>query len=159
MRKYFFATASLLILSACAPIMSRHGFVLDKGTDMQVEPAKDNKTTLISRYGNPTQIAMFDQETWYYISSQLSQKAFYKPKTINRQITAIYFEDGNSVSEVKTYTLADGRIISYDKGKTPTRGREVTFIEQIFGSVGRAPIQLPGQDVNLPSSAGGPRRQ
>lgn len=159
MRKYIFATVSLLILGACAPVMSRHGFVLEQDAEFKVEPVTDNKTSLIARYGNPTQIAMFDQETWYYISSKLSQKAFYKPKTVERQITAIYFEDGESVSDVKKYTLADGRIISYDKGKTPTRGREVTFLEQIFGSVGRAPIQLPGQDVNLPSSAGGPRTQ
>ncbi len=159
MRKLVFATVSFLVIGACAPILSRHGFVMDENAKIKVEPQTDTKTSLISRYGNPTQIAMFDQETWYYISSQLSQKAFFKPKTIERQITAISFEDGESVSEVKQYALEDGRIISYDKNKTPTRGREVTFLEQIFGSVGRAPVQLPGQDVNLPTSAGGPRRQ
>ena len=33
-----------------------------------------------------------------------------------------------------------GRIINYDKNKTPTRGREVTFLEQVFGAVGRSPV-------------------
>jgi outer membrane protein assembly factor BamE (lipoprotein component of BamABCDE complex) len=93
------------------------------------------------------------------MSAIQKQTAFYRPKTIQRSIVAISFDDSDKVAGVRKYGLADGRIISYDTRRTPTRGREVTFLEQIFGSIGRAPIQLPGADPNLPSSAGGPRRR
>jgi outer membrane protein assembly factor BamE (lipoprotein component of BamABCDE complex) len=160
MRKLLFASVfGCLSISACAPITSHHGFVADKTAKIAVEAGTDNKTTILARYGNPSQIGAFDEEVWYYISSVQTQKAFLKLRTQERNITAISFDDSESVAQVKQYSLVDGRIINYDKHKTPTRGREVTFLEQIFGSVGRAPVSLPGQDPNLPTAAGGPRTQ
>lgn len=160
MRKLIFSGIFCsLILSGCAPIVSHHGFVVDNEDTLKIDNAVDNKTTLLTKLGNPSQIGMFDEEVWYYISSIQSQKAFYKNKTNERNVTAIRFDELENVKEVQTLTLKDGRIVEYDKRKTPTRGREVTFLEQIFGSIGRAPVTLPGQDPNLPSSAGGPRTQ
>ena len=144
-------------LGACSPIISKHGFVTYDESLVSANVGSDSKTSLLSKYGNPSQTGTFDDQVWYYISSTQSQEAFLKPKTTERHITAISFDEADTVSQVRQYTLADGRVIDYDKHKTPTRGREITFLEQIFGSVGRAPVQLPGQDPNLPSAAGGPR--
>ncbi len=165
MRKLIFAgiIGSILIsgvsITGCAPIVTHHGFVVDSPDMMKIENGTDNKTTILTRLGNPSQIGAFDEEVWYYISSIQSQKAFLKLKTTERNITAISFDDAENVASVKKYTLVDGRIINYDKNKTPTRGREVTFLEQVFGAVGRSPVALPGQDPNLPTAAGGPRTQ
>lgn len=160
MRKLIFSGifCSLLFVG-CAPIVSHHGFVVDNEDTLKIDKATDNKTTLLSRLGNPSQVGLFDEEVWYYISSIQSQKAFYKTTTKERKITAIRFDDLENVSDVTTLALKDGRVVNYDKRKTPTRGREVTFLEQIFGSIGRSPVTLPGQDPNLPTSAGGPRTQ
>jgi outer membrane protein assembly factor BamE (lipoprotein component of BamABCDE complex) len=146
-------------MSACAAVVDRRGFVSDDGAAATATVGTDTKTTLLSRYGNPTAQGTFDQQVWYYISAVQSQVAFYKPRTTERQITAISFDENDTVSGVRSFGLQDGRIVAFDDRRTPTRGREVTFLEQLFGSVGRAPVQLPGQDPNLPDSAGGPRRQ
>lgn len=152
-------SASLLALSACAAVIDRRGFVSDDGAPATATVGTDTKSTLIARYGTPTTQGTFDGQVWYYISAVQSQIAFYLPRTTERQITAITFDDADTVSEVRNFTLRDGKVFAYDDRRTPTRGREVTFLEQLFGSVGRAPVQLPGQDPNLPDSAGGPRRQ
>lgn len=153
------STLTLFTATACAPIIDRHGFVADDGNDIQIAVGTDNKDSIIRRYGNPSQTGMFDDQVWYYISSTQSQVAFFKTKTTERKIVAISFEDNDSVAAVRNYALQDGRIVDYDKRHTPTRGREVTFLEQIFGSVGRNTVTLPGQDPNLPTAAGGPRAQ
>jgi outer membrane protein assembly factor BamE (lipoprotein component of BamABCDE complex) len=147
-------------LVACTAVVDRRGFLADDvATGVAAQVGVDTKQTLLSRYGNPSQQGTFDEQTWYYISATQSQTAFYRPRTTARAITAVSFDDGDRVAEVRKYGLQDGRIIAYNDGRTPTRGREVTFLEQLFGSIGRAPVQLPGQDPNLPTSSGGPRRQ
>ncbi|MEN9855411.1 MAG: hypothetical protein RLZZ157_537 [Pseudomonadota bacterium] len=145
--------------AACTPIVDRRGFLADDSQTAPFTPGTDTKETVLSRMGNPSQTGVFDEQTWYYISAVQNQTAFYRPRTTDRTITAISFDDSDKVANTRTFSLKDGRVIAYDARRTPTRGREVTFLEQIFGSVGRSPVQLPGQDPNLPSSAGGPRRQ
>jgi outer membrane protein assembly factor BamE (lipoprotein component of BamABCDE complex) len=146
-------------LGACTPVIDRRGFLADEAQKAPFTTGVDTKETVLTRMGNPSQTGVFDEQTWYYISSMQNQTAFYRPRTTERSITAIAFDDADKVASVRTFGLQDGRVIAYDTRRTPTRGREVTFLEQIFGSVGRAPVQLPGQDPNLPTSAGGPRRQ
>lgn len=146
-------------VSACTPVVDRRGFLADESQKADFATGVDTKETVLTRMGNPSQTGVFDEQTWYYISSVQNQTAFYRPRTTERSITAISFGEDDKVAAVRTFGLQDGRVIAYDTRRTPTRGREVTFLEQIFGSVGRAPVQLPGADPNLPSSAGGPRRQ
>jgi outer membrane protein assembly factor BamE (lipoprotein component of BamABCDE complex) len=153
-----FISVGLAAISACTPVVDRRGFLADESQTANFAAGVDSKETVLTRMGNPSQTGVFDEQTWFYISSIQNQTAFYRPRTTERTITAISFGEDDKVSGVRTFGLQDGRIIAFDTRRTPTRGREVTFLEQIFGSVGRAPIQLPGQDPNLPTSAGGPRR-
>jgi outer membrane protein assembly factor BamE (lipoprotein component of BamABCDE complex) len=166
-RKSIMSSKSLIILaalfgtsliSACTPVVDRRGFLADEAQLAPFQSGVDTKETVLTRMGNPSQTGVFDEQTWYYISAVQNQTAFYRPRTTDRSITAISFDEGDKVAGVRKYALQDGRVINYDTRRTPTRGREVTFLEQIFGSVGRAPVQLPGSDPNLPTSAGGPRR-
>jgi outer membrane protein assembly factor BamE (lipoprotein component of BamABCDE complex) len=150
--------AATIGLSACTAVVDRRGFLPDDSQTTAFQTGVDTKATVLTRLGNPSQIGVFDEQVWYYISAIQSQTAFYRPRTTARTITAVSFDDSDLVSEVRTYGLQDGRVVAYDDRRTPTRGREVTFLEQIFGSIGRAPVTLPGQDPNLPTSSGGPRR-
>jgi outer membrane protein assembly factor BamE (lipoprotein component of BamABCDE complex) len=159
--KTLFALVALVgvgALAACTPTVDRRGFLADESQTAPFAAGVDSKETVLTRMGNPSQTGVFDEQTWYYISSVQNQTAFYRPRTTERTITAISFGEDDKVATVRTFGLQDGRVINYDTRRTPTRGREVTFLEQIFGSIGRAPVQLPGAEPNLPSSAGGPRR-
>ena len=62
------------------------------------------------------------------------------------------------VSDVAEYGLEDGRVVAIADRETPTRGRELTFLEQLLGNVGRLPTEQFGGEQNLPGGAGGPRR-
>mgnify|MGYP000882243211 CR=1 FL=1 len=161
MRQSLFAAsalAMLLGLAACAPITDRRGFLPDETQLADVVAGTDTKSTVLARYGNPSTIGVFDEQVWYYYSANTAQLAFYKPRVTERTVLTVRFDDADTVAEVTKYGVKDGRIVSYTPGKTPTRGRELTIVEQLFGNLGRAPIQLPGDD-QTPDSAGGPRRR
>lgn len=69
--------------------------------------------------------------------------AFYHPRVVERTIVAIRFGEDDVVEEVLQYDQEDGRVINYASRETPTRGRELGLLEQIFGNVGR--VALPQQ--------------
>jgi hypothetical protein len=62
------------------------------------------------------------------------------------------------VETVNNYSLKDGKVIAYNGRETPTRGRELTVLEQILGTVGRGTMLPNDQDSGVPGSRPGDRR-
>jgi hypothetical protein len=86
--------------------------------------------------------------------NQVKQRvAFRKPTVISRNVTAITFNKENEqVESVNNYTLKDGKVIAFNGRETPTRGRELTILEQLLGNVGRGSM-LPRDDESVPATA------
>lgn len=158
MRKLVFTSLICsMLLAGCTPAIDYHGYLLDENQSLAPSIGVDTKQTIMSKYGSPTQSGTFDNNSWYYMSETQKRVAFYKDRTTSRKIVAIEFDANGTVKDVREYGLKDGKVFAYNKDITPTRGKDVKFLEQVFGSIGRAPIVLPNSDPNLPSSAGGPK--
>lgn len=138
---------ALAIASAagCRATRDFHGYVPDQALPTDVEPTVDTRSTVLARLGSPSTTSVFDDNLWVYMSSTRENKAFYYPKVVSREIVAIQFDENDVVSDVLTYDLEDGRVIDYASRVTPTRGRELSILEQLFGSIGNIPNQIPGQ--------------
>jgi outer membrane protein assembly factor BamE (lipoprotein component of BamABCDE complex) len=131
------ALATCAFSAGCSPSIDRRGYVPDESEQLAVQTGVDTKSTILSRYGSPSTIAPFDDNAWYYISDTKERRTYHMALTTQRTVLAVQFDDKDVVSQVKTYGLADGRVVNYSDRKTPTRGRELSVIEQIFGNVGR----------------------
>jgi len=149
--------ASLAALAACSPVASYQGFQAIDQKPGDVKVGEDTRSTVLAKLGSPTTQSTFDKNIWFYISQVRSQTSFYNPKTVSRNVVAIAFDpDTEQVRSVNTYTLADGRVISYNTHETPTRGREMTVLEQMIGSLAAASV--PPEDQNIaPGSHPGDR--
>jgi outer membrane protein assembly factor BamE (lipoprotein component of BamABCDE complex) len=147
-RKLAFAViASAAVLGGCAPITAYHGFQAVEANPKDVQVGVDSKATVSERLGSPSAVASFEPNIWYYMSEVTDQVAFRHAVTKKRDIVAISFDKTNDqVAKIDTYTLKDGRIISYNGRATPTRGREMTVLEQLLGNVGRSFI--PNRDLD-----------
>jgi len=131
-------SASLLITaSACSPVIDQRGYVPDPEKIQSIRPGIDNKTSVSGRLGSPSSIATFESNIWYYISSEEAKFAFFRPRTLKREILAIAFDDSALVREIARFDLEDGKEISLVGRETPTLGKELTFMEQMFGNIGR----------------------
>ena len=143
-----FALAGALLLGACTPTTSYQGFQAVEANPKDVKVGVDDKTTVMDRLGSPSAVATFDPNTWYYISQISDQVAFHMPEVKRRDVVAINFsKTDDKVADVRTYALKDGRVIAFNKRATPTRGRELSVIEQILGNIGNGNL-TPQQDVN-----------
>lgn len=124
-------------LAACAPVVSQRGYIPDQERVATIQVGVDDKQTIEERLGTPSNIATFDSDTWYYISSVEEQMAFFGPETVKRDILAISFDATGRVAAVEHYGLKDGQVVAFSDRETPTKGRELTFLQQMFGNIGR----------------------
>ena len=152
------ATAGAASLSACAPIQSYSGFQTIESDPKDVKIGTDTKSTVRGRLGSPSATSTFDNNTWFYMNQLKSRVAFKRPEIVQRNITAITFDkDSEVVKSVNSYTLKDGKVIAFNGRETPTRGRELTILEQILGNVGRGSV-LPNPEDEVPGNRPGDRR-
>lgn len=143
-RNILLVIASAVLLTACASASRDfQGYIADENEPAAVKPGEDTRSTVLANLGSPSTSSLFDDNTWIYISATRERFAFYHPKVVEREVVAIRFDDTDVVDEVLTYDENDGRIINYAARETPTRGRELGLLEQIFGNVGR--VALPQQ--------------
>ena len=155
--RFLAVSACLLGAAACTPVATYQGFQAIDANPKDVKVGTDTRSTVLARLGTPTATASFDKNIWFYLSQTADRTAFYAPQVVRRDITEVVFDkDTQAVKSVDVFTLKDGRVIAYNTRETPTRGRELTFIEQMFGSLSTIGTLPPNEDYTPGSHPGGP---
>ena len=151
--------ASLLSSAACAPITSFSGFQAIESDPKDVKVGTDTKSTVRGKLGSPSATGAFDANTWFYMNQIKQRVAFRRPQVVARNVTAISFnKDSEAVESVNNYTLKDGKVIAFNGRETPTRGRELTILEQLLGNVGRGSMLPQNDEDTLPGNRPGDQR-
>lgn len=123
---------------ACAPVVTSHGYFPRNADIMTVKEGSHSQRQIELMMGSPSTIGSFDDNTWYYINSQSHSFAWKAPVIVSEQVLAIKFDsETKMVKTVNQYSIEDGRVIAFSDDVTPTRGRELSFLEQLIGNVGR----------------------
>jgi outer membrane protein assembly factor BamE (lipoprotein component of BamABCDE complex) len=148
-RLVFASLAAAALTAACAPTVGQNGFQAIDAKPADIVAGTDTKQTVLTKLGSPSTTSTFESDNvWYYISQVTEKYTYNRPQVTQRNVTEITFNDAGQVSEVKTLGLDDGQRIAMNDRETPTRGREMTILEQLLGNVGRG--QLPRTDEDIP---------
>ena len=143
-------------MTACAPMTSFQGYQAIDAKPADVKVGADTTNSVRARLGTPSTVSTFDPNQWYYVSSVSQRQGFYKPRIVRRDVVAISFDkDSQAVTEVKVLSLADSREIAYAGRETPTRGRQLSILEQLLGNLGQG--QLNNQQDIAPGTRPGGR--
>jgi outer membrane protein assembly factor BamE (lipoprotein component of BamABCDE complex) len=118
-------------------MQSSHGYIPDEDLVAKLRPGVHDRDSVTSLFGSPTSVANFNGETWLYVKRESEHIAFFDEKLLDQAVLAIHFNKSGVVSGIKRYAMADGRTLVPVDRKTPTRGKEMTVIEQLFGNIGR----------------------
>lgn len=152
-----FTAAALagVLTVGCAPIRQTNGYQAIEHKPADSKVGVDTKSTVLETLGSPSVISTFDPNVWFYMSQRTDQMSFHAVRVIRRSVIQITFDKASEkVTDVKSFALKDGKVIAYNGRETPTRGRELSIIEQLLGNVGRGsllppteptPGQRPGQ--------------
>jgi outer membrane protein assembly factor BamE (lipoprotein component of BamABCDE complex) len=141
--------AMALAVAGCSANIAHRGYLAKPGAFGQVREGMA-KSEVEGILGSPSTTASvnYQGDSYYYISSTTEQRAFLNPKEVERQVIAIRFNQNDQVASLGQYGLEDGQVIEINSRTTPTKGRELSILQQIFGNIGKpgpGGIIVPGR--------------
>ena len=143
------AISAAALTAACAPTVGQNGFQAIDAKPADILAGTDTKQTVLTKLGTPSTTSTFESDSiWYYMSQVTEKYTYNRPQVTQRTITEITFNDAGQVAAVRTLGLEDGQRIAMNDRETPTRGRQLTILEQLLGNVARG--QLPRTEEDIP---------
>ena len=124
-------------LLACAPVIDNRGYVFDESLLPQLKVGTTTQADIITLMGSPSTTSTLNSGAYYYTSSKFVTEAYRAPRETERRVLAIFFDANKKIRDLGFYTLEDGNVVVLVERTTETQGRELTFLQQIFGNLGR----------------------
>ncbi|MDO8287849.1 MAG: outer membrane protein assembly factor BamE [Parvibaculum sp.] len=128
------------VISACTlvePVKASRGYIVDEDNLKKLKPGITTLAQVGEYMGSPSTISTDDGVAWYYITVKTQTFLFFAPEEEERTVVAVYFDKTDVVQEVLYYGLQDGQVVDLVTRTTPTRGKELTILGQLFGNLGR----------------------
>lgn len=130
------------LLSGCAQLRGRQGYVVDPVLTDAIAPGVDNRESVEKTLGRPTFVGQFGSNDYFYIARETRQLAFANPRPVAQTVMHVKFDAAGNVVAVDRTGLENIARISPNGDATPTLGRERSFFEDIFGNIGA--VGAPG---------------
>ncbi|MEQ8389491.1 MAG: outer membrane protein assembly factor BamE [Thalassospira sp.] len=131
------AGLAVAYVSACSPRIASRGNAPEPEMLEQITIGESTKGDVTDILGSPSTVAAFDENVWLYISKTTETVAFFEPETVEQKVVLISFDAANRVEILSEYDLEDGKPVIPTDRVTPTAGREMTILQQLFGNLGR----------------------
>jgi outer membrane protein assembly factor BamE (lipoprotein component of BamABCDE complex) len=145
----FATVAGAASLVSCAPAVEQRGNLPNPDKMAEIHAGATTKDEVAKILGTPSSVSVFNNDkSWYYISRRTAQTAFFEPDVLDQQVYIVNFDDQGVVKAVDHRVLEDGKEITPVARATPAPGRELSFLEQLIGNLGKF-------NGSGPSSGGG----
>ncbi|MDQ0248367.1 outer membrane protein assembly factor BamE (lipoprotein component of BamABCDE complex) [Sphingomonas kyeonggiensis] len=134
--------AAALGTTACVPVRTHQGYIIDKELVDSVQPGIDTRESVLQTLGRPTFTSQFNEGEWYYISRQSANLGYQGLKAKDQTTLRITFDAKGNVAAVdRTGKDLIAQVDPYGK-TTPTLGHKRGFFEDLFGNIGT--VGAPG---------------
>jgi len=130
------ALALSVFIVGCSTFVDQRGNLPDEEKLAQIQPGV-TREQVAQMLGTPSTTSTFDDSTWYYISKRTEQWAFLTPSTVDQNVIAIDFDGDGRVRTVRRHGLDEAKTVAMVDRATPTPGKTLGFLEQLFGNLGR----------------------
>ena len=131
------AVSGMAMIAGCATSVEQRGNLPTPEKLAEIRPGVTNKDEVVKILGSPSSISIFSDKSWYYISRRTGQTAFFEPDVLDQHVFIVDFDDQGVVKTVDHKGVQDARAIDPVPRATPAPGRELTFLEQVIGNVGK----------------------
>jgi outer membrane protein assembly factor BamE (lipoprotein component of BamABCDE complex) len=131
------AIFAIALTAGCVRSVEQRGNLPEQDKIAEIHPGSTTKDEVIKILGSPSSVSIFNEKSWYYISRRTGQIAFLDPNVIDQQVYIVSFDDQGVVKAVDHKGLEDGKEIIPVARATPAPGRELSFLEQLIGNLGK----------------------
>ena len=148
------------LISGCsffeAPAQLRGNHV-DADQLKELVPGTSTRADVTALIGSPTARATFDDNTWIYISEVTRPEIGRTQGVLNQAVVVLNFDGQGVLRDVKQLDKEDALSVSVVSRTTPSPGTEASFLQQLFGNIGRfnalGPSQTTGPQGGAPAPA------
>ena len=125
-------------IAGCAASVEQRGHLPGPDKLAEIHAGSTTKDEVVKTLGTPSSVSVFNSDkSWYYISRRTAQTAFFDPAVLDQQVYIIRFDDQGVVKAVDHKALQDAEEITPVARATPAPGRELSFLEQLIGNLGK----------------------
>ena len=126
-----------LVLGACESRVGTRGNLPDPDLIASLETGVSGQDEVVQYLGSPSTVAIFDFETWFYVSERTETTAFFEPEVVERKVLVIKFDDSGKLASISGIGLEASHDVEPVDRITPTAGNDITVMDQILGNLGR----------------------
>lgn len=144
-----------LMLGGCTflgPEPQVRGNRVDADQLKELVPGTSTRADVTALIGSPTARATFDDNTWLYVSEVTQPQIARTQGVLSQNVVVLSFNDQGVLQDVKKLNQDDSIPVSIASRTTPSPGTEASFLQQLFGNIGRFnAFSTPTNSNSLPS--------
>jgi outer membrane protein assembly factor BamE (lipoprotein component of BamABCDE complex) len=150
-----------VLLAGCSLIEAPpqvRGNRVDPDQLKELTPGTSTRADATALLGSPTAKATFDDNIWLYIGEVTQPRIARTQAELSQDVVVLNFDDRGVLQSIKHMDKDDSIPVSVVSRATPSPGSEASFMQQLFGNVGRftaAPIQGGSAPSGGAPNAGG----
>jgi len=134
----FVTISGAAAIASCSPSVEQRGNLPSADKMSEIRAGSTTKEEVTKILGTPSSVSVFNNDkSWYYISRRTAQTAFFDPDVLDQQVYVVSFDDQGVVRGVDHKVLQDGVEVTPVARATPAPGRELSFLEQLLGNLGK----------------------
>lgn len=128
------------MLAGCSVIASKsqvRGNKVDPDVLKELVPGTSTRADVISLIGSPTAKAVFDDNTWYYITETTYPRIGRVLGVEDQEVVVMTFGANGGLRTVRSLDESAGKPVQVVARSTPSPGSEASFMQQLLGNVGK----------------------
>jgi outer membrane protein assembly factor BamE (lipoprotein component of BamABCDE complex) len=129
-----------LLLGGCSFFEAQstlRGNRVDADQLKELVPGTSTRADVTALIGSPTARATFDDSTWIYISEVTRPRIARTQGVLSQGVVVLSFNDQGVLQDVKRLNQDDALPVTVVARSTPSPGTEASFLQQLFGNIGR----------------------
>ncbi len=132
--------AALILLAGCsvfqAPSQIR-GNRIDPDDLKELVAGTSTKADATALLGSPTARATFDDNRWIYITLVTRPRIGRVQGVLSQNVVVLTFNEQGVLQNVEQLNQNDSLPVAISSRATPSPGTEASFMQQLFGNIGR----------------------
>jgi outer membrane protein assembly factor BamE (lipoprotein component of BamABCDE complex) len=143
-----------LLLGGCSFFQAKEqlrGNHVDADQLKELVAGTSTRADVTALIGSPTAKATFDDNTWLYVAEVTRPRIGRTEGVLSQSVVVMRFNDQGVLQDVKQLNQDDSIPVSIASRQTPSPGTEASFLQQLFGNIGR--FNAFGATPTAPSGA------
>ena len=138
MRTFAFLTvmAVTLAISGCTATIRNHGYIPPEEDLQELVVGIDTRASVEDVVGSPTAGGILEGGNYFYVRSTVRTFGPRRPEVVDRQVLAISFDENGVLSNIESFGLEDGRVVTLSRRVTDSNIKGISLLRQLLGNLG-----------------------